>query len=321
MVLLRTTTRSSALLLVCIVVALNAALSAAFQVGIAGPRRHHQTHSHQHGRGRPTRLVQILGNSHPEGTKRDGGHLISKLRTFAGGAGEAVDYCSEAAASKRLALLRWSATAMVVALASTTVAPSLQGFFQSYNQCLTTNPLPTKALTGAVLATAGDALAQSGEKGKPYDARRAASFAAFDSCYRLFQHIAFPLVIGNCRGRVLSSILSAVPGLGNGVASMTQSLAVAERVFTYQMMVVPLLYYPVFFSFTGLMQGLSLKGTFQRAKGIFLPCWKRNLMVWVPVQAFMFAFVPEKWQVAFTCVMGIMWSLKLSATAGKAKSD
>jgi hypothetical protein len=48
-------------------------------------------------------------------------------------------------------------------------------------------------------------------------------------------------------------------------------LAVCERVIAYQMCVVPLLYYPVFFTFTGFLQGLDAKGTFQRAKGNFLP--------------------------------------------------
>lgn len=305
--------RSSSLLLVCLIFALHAPAPRALQVSAAGPRRQqvsHRENSHQ------TRFFSIQKR---QDQPKVAARVPFQLHTYTGGAEEALDYSSERSASKRRAILRWSAAAAVVVLASTT--PVLKDLFQSYNHCLTTNPLRTKVLTGAVLATLGDALAQSGDKSKPYDSRRAASFAAFDSCYRVFQHIAFPLIIGKCQGRVLSSILSNVPGVKQHVAGMTQALAVSERVFTYQMMVVPLLYYPVFFTWTGLVQGLTVKQSFDRARANFLRLWKKNLCFWVPVQAFMFALVPTRWQVSFTAVMGIIWSCILSLAAGKANSS
>ena len=66
------------------------------------------------------------------------------------------------------------------------------------------------------------------------------------------------------------------------------------------------------------MQGLSVKETIQRAKVSFFPCWKRNLMFWIPVQMVMFGLIVERWQIPFVCVMGIIWSLILSVTAGAA---
>ncbi len=67
------------------------------------------------------------------------------------------------------------------------------------------------------------------------------------------------------------------------------------------------------------MQGLSLNETIQRAKTSFLPCMKRNLLFWIPCQMVMFGLIEEKWQIPFVSVMGILWSLILSVTAGKAK--
>jgi hypothetical protein len=166
-------------------------------------------------------------------------NFLSELRTFSNGLSEVV--AGGDTVSKRRSLLRLSALVFFLYVSAPKFAPSLQSLFEVYSQCLVTNPLITKVLTGGVLATLGDALAQAGDSNKPYDSARAASFAAFDSCYRVFQHIAFPVIIGKCQGRVLSSLVSALPGLTVGATPM---LAVCERVIAYQMCVVPLLYYP-----------------------------------------------------------------------------
>ena len=161
--------------------------------------------------------------------------VLSELRTFSNGISEVNG--GGIIVPKRL---RLSALAVFLAVTLPKLTPSLQSLFEIYSQCLVSNPLVTKVLTGATLATLGDALAQSGDS-KPYDLARASSFAVFDSCYRVFQHAAFPFVIGNCQGRVLSSLVSALPGLA---IEATPFLAVFERVAVYQMCVVPLLYYP-----------------------------------------------------------------------------
>ena len=72
---------------------------------------------------------------------------------------------------------------------SAAIAP-IQGLFQKYMSTLASHPLPTKMLTGAALATAGDAIAQ-GREDDDYNAARGASFAAFDSTYRAAQHYFF----------------------------------------------------------------------------------------------------------------------------------
>lgn len=309
-----TFTRPRALLLVWLVAALHSGPANALQVG-ARRRKALSRAREPTARFSPTTTSAAAV---PHQTRHS--DYLSELTAFANS--EEFEYSSRCNASRRqIALLRWSALALVLAVTSKSLIPSLLGLVQSYSQYMTTKPLATNIVTGAVLATAGDAMAQAGTSSR-YDARRAASFAAFDACFRVFQAAAFPLIIRNCRGRVLRSALSVVPGLAlKATPGLTQFLAVCERVLTFQLAVVPLLYYPVFFTFTGLMQGLSLEQTFQRAKANFLPCWRVNLLFWVPAQFVMFGLIPEKWHIAFTSVMGIIWSLILSAVAGKAKVD
>ncbi|KAL9184972.1 hypothetical protein ACHAXT_002749 [Thalassiosira profunda] len=192
------------------------------------------------------------------------------------------------------------------------------GALESYKSSLVTYPLRTKVLTGASLAVIGDYLAQMKDADKSYDVPRAASFAAFDSCYRLFQHHAIPFIVSLGQGNVFRSLFSVLPFLTLGPESLAFFSAM-ERTFLYQFGLIPFFYYPVFFTFTGFMQGLTLRETVDRAKSTFFPCWKKNLMFWIPIQMVMFGLVDEKWQIPFVCVMGIIWSLILSVTAGQAK--
>ena len=66
--------------------------------------------------------------------------------------------------------------------------------------------------------------------------------------------------------------------------------------------VVPLVYYPLFFSLTGIVQGLTIEDTIARAREKFLPLVQRNLQFWLPVQIVQFEFVPEELQaIAIAC--------------------
>ena len=108
----------------------------------------------------------------------------------------------------------------------------------AYKSQLISNPLPTKCLTGATLAVAGDAIAQSQAKDESYDQRRAASFAVFDMAYRALQHFSFPIIVANCHGQFLDSspLLHGNIDLSN-LAAMEQTLA-------SQLGIVPFMYYP-----------------------------------------------------------------------------
>ena len=185
------------------------------------------------------------------------------------------------------------------------IAPTIQraasNIFQRYMTTLASHPLPTKMITGAILATAGDAIAQGREGGK-YNAVRGTSFAAFDSTYRAAQHHLFPLIVEYCRGRYLLKVLR-VAAIGATTESSAffdiSSLAAMERSLASQLIIVPFMYYPVFFAFTAWMQGLTFDEGVQRATENFAPLMKRNLLFWMPVQYAQFAYVTTDLQIPF----------------------
>ncbi|KAL1496653.1 hypothetical protein AB1Y20_014254 [Prymnesium parvum] len=178
-----------------------------------------------------------------------------------------------------------------------------------YTAALQDSPLATKVATAATLAILGDALAQRRD-GRPYNLPRAASFVLFDAAYRGgFQHLAFPLIIDLCRGDALRSLLSLEPSLA----------AAVECTAFNQLLVVPIVYYPLFFSITGAVQGLTLRESFQRAQRSFVELTLRNWWFWIPAQFIQFAFVSIEWQVPYTCAMGLVWNVILSAAAGSAR--
>ncbi|VEU35761.1 unnamed protein product [Pseudo-nitzschia multistriata] len=206
------------------------------------------------------------------------------------------------------------ATALTVTLLKPRAILSLLAntLYNPYQNALVQNPLVTKVITGAILAVAGDAMAQASSgagEGYEYDKRRALSFAVFDSCYRMFQHNMFPLVIragrGNFVGKLLPMLAPAAPAI--------------EQTAIYQFLVVPCLYYPVFFAFTGFIQGLTVKQAVDRMKAQFFRCWRRNLMFWIPMQMVLFGLIAENWQIPFACLAGMVWSTILSKTAGNTK--
>jgi protein Mpv17 len=201
------------------------------------------------------------------------------------------------------------------------------GLFNPYQNLLVIHPLQTKVGTGAILAVVGDAVAQKvTQKGQHqqdssfatyWDKRRALSFAVFDMCYRVFQHNMFPFVIRLGQGNVIKKVLPQILPSKNLVSFLLPAAAAIEQTAIYQLAVVPCLYYPFFFAFTGVIQGLTFPESLDRMKSQFFRCWRRNLMFWIPTQLFLFGVVDEKFQIPFACVMGMIWSSILSLTAGK----
>ena len=192
------------------------------------------------------------------------------------------------------------------------VGASLPAVWTAYESALVLYPLETKVATAAVLAVAGDAIAQR-RGGDKYDALRASSFVLFDAAYRGgFQHAAFPWIIEHCRGDFLGRLVSS---------SMVDPalLAAVECTAFNQLLVVPIVYYPLFFGITGAVQGLSLKESLARARAQFVDLTIRNWKFWIPAQLVQFYLLPIDLQVPFTCVMGLVWNVILSAVAGSAR--
>lgn len=201
----------------------------------------------------------------------------------------------------------------VVPELATQFAPAAQNLFhsavQSYQHALQTDALKTQVETGIALAVVGDAIAQNTQTKEPYNANRAASFAAFDACYRAVQHDIYPPMIAVCNGSFLANFLP----------NHQEYAAAIEQALVSQIVIIPVAYYPVFFAVTGAVQGLTLKETLSRAKETFWPLMKRNWLFWIPVQFAVFGFVPdENAQISILIACGLVWTIILSALAGSA---
>lgn len=199
----------------------------------------------------------------------------------------------------------------------------------AYKEQLAANPLQTKMATGATVALCGDAIAQSQVADEPYDRRRAASFMAFDACYRWLQHELYPVIVANMQGQYLGGFIGAIPPLATaakaaGEASGTDPTffySVMEQTLASQLGIVPFIYYPVFYTITGILQQLTPAQTADRARETFLPLMKRNLLFWIPVQFVQFGFVEENLQIPFITVCGLAWTIILSVMAGAVQKN
>lgn len=189
----------------------------------------------------------------------------------------------------------------------------------AYTASLAVHPLSTKVCTAGVLAIGGDAIAQSSDPELPYDRKRAVSFALFDAAYRGgFQHAAFPWIIEHCRGNVLQGAAASL-ALPMSTLPPPDALAAVECTAFNQLLLVPVVYYPLFFGITGAVQGLTLEQAIARAQERFVPLTLRNWQFWIPAQFVQFAFIDVEWQVPYTCAMGLVWNILLSGMAGSAR--
>jgi protein Mpv17 len=182
---------------------------------------------------------------------------------------------------------------------------SIQPLIDGYQHALQTDALRTQMATGVALAVAGDAIAQqrgrsAGGAKEPYDLKRAASFASFDGVYRAAQHWIYPPMIALCSGSVLGS------------APLEQALA-------SQLIIIPIVYYPVFYAVTGVVQGLSIGQTIERAKESFWPIMLRNWTYWIPIQYSVFTWVEGDAQIPILIACGLVWTVILSILVGEAK--
>lgn len=193
--------------------------------------------------------------------------------------------------------------------------PAAISIFDKYMSTLSDYPLPTKMITGACLATAGDAIAQGREDGE-YNPSRGSSFALFDATYRAAQHYVFPIIVELCKGQFLFNTLATI---GATQLFDISALTAMERSLASQLIVVPFFYYPVFFTFTAYIQGLDFDDGLKRAKDNFVPLMKRNLLFWIPVQYIQFCYIPTDLQIPFLSVAGLVWTFILSVLAGSAK--
>lgn len=200
---------------------------------------------------------------------------------------------------------------MFLPAAPVAVLPAAATF---YSSALALHPLETKAATAALLSVTSDALVQRRESGA-YDAKRTAAFAIFNMAYKgLFLHFSLPALFAVCQGNVLRNFA--------GSLHLADSVLVAlERTIANQLIIVPLVFFPLFFAVTGCVQGLTAAQSMQRLRENYLPmCWS-SLKFWVPVQIAQFLWLPLKWQVSCVQAVSFIWNIILSSLCGNCNED
>jgi len=199
------------------------------------------------------------------------------------------------------------------------IGDTAASLWSEYRKALDAEPLKVKIITGCMLAILGDAIAQS-RTPEEYNKKRAVAFVAFDGVWRTVQQVTYGPIIRTCNGQFTTGILGSLPFLHVQETLMKEEnrfvLGAIEQTLVSQLILIPLLYYPIFYSVTGIVQNLTVEETINRAKETFIMLMKRNLLFWIPVQFGAFYFVEENLQIPVLTAAGLIWTVILSVSAG-----
>jgi Mpv17 / PMP22 family len=101
-------------------------------------------------------------------------------------------------------------------------------------------------------------------------------------------------------------------------ASHPPSAAVlaAAKVALNQLVIVPLVYMPLFFAVTGALGGLDGNQSWARARTLYTPLLTRNYFFWLPTQFVQFFLLPAEWQIPFVSMASLLWTIVLSSVGG-----
>lgn len=91
---------------------------------------------------------------------------------------------------------------------------------------------------------------------------------------------------------------AALESLGSSVAPLLVN----------QLVVIPLLYWPAYFLFTGAAERTDVATSLQTLHARLPELMRANLTFWLPAQAAQFAYVPVEDQAVYVAVMGVIWN-------------
>jgi hypothetical protein len=141
-----------------------------------------------------------------------------------------------------------SITTTVASAATTTFKDTLSHpqqivptLYDHYKAVLAAKPFQTKIMTGCTLAVVGDAIAQ--QRTEPeYNFKRAASFVAFDGCWRAVQVLTYKPLIETCTGKFSWNLLQTLPFLSPQTNPDISLLGAMEQTLVSQLVMIPCKY-------------------------------------------------------------------------------
>ena len=164
-----------------------------------------------------------------------------------------------------------------------------------YLGMLERSPLRTKMATGTLIASLGDLIRQSENKGVPFDVKSFVIFSLWGGAvFTPIAHFWYGLI-----GRVVPESLGAL--------RFVAMMAMDQTLFP------PAVTSLTFFSLTLLLGGTPDKGV-DKVKRELWPTLLTNWKVWPLVQAFNFKFVPPQLQVLTVNITAVWWNYVLSKT-------
>ena len=182
----------------------------------------------------------------------------------------------------------------------------------AHNRLLSRAPLATKTASALVLGVGGDALAQRIEHSGECSSSSSAAGTLWCGWYDLERGAAFSSLATFWNGPFMHYYFAA---LSTRVVSPGLRGLLTKTAIT-QILLNPLIFMPLFFSWTSAVRGLTLEQTKAKVESEAWPALQTTWLFFTPVNLLNFALIPVPHQNTFNAVASVVYNTMLSLVAG-----